>query len=84
MDPSIVKLFEEDEDESMHSGADVDALQAALNRHIEGDTPPSQPSDSETGSVVAWENALQLFLVHLMMGSTSRDKPPHTCLKVWT
>lgn len=36
MDPSIVKLLEEDEDESMHSGADVDAFQAALNRDIEG------------------------------------------------
>ncbi|GAB2250369.1 hypothetical protein Droror1_Dr00013728 [Drosera rotundifolia] len=37
MDPSIMKLLEEDEDETMHSGADVDAFTAALNRDIEGD-----------------------------------------------
>ncbi|CBI19420.3 unnamed protein product, partial [Vitis vinifera] len=47
MDPSIMKLLEEDEDETMHSGADVEALTAALNRDIEGDTSTSQPSDSE-------------------------------------
>ncbi|GLT74383.1 hypothetical protein SLA2020_461860 [Shorea laevis] len=62
MDPSIVKLFEEDEDESMHSGADVDALQAALNRHIVGDTPPSQPSETGVlpqGSQTGFENTLK-------------------------
>ncbi|XWS25534.1 hypothetical protein CRYUN_Cryun27aG0076400 [Craigia yunnanensis] len=48
MDPSIVKLLEEDEDESMHSGADVEAFQAALNRDIEGDASTSQPSVSNT------------------------------------
>ncbi|MBA0607053.1 hypothetical protein Godav_019420 [Gossypium davidsonii] len=48
MDPSIVKFFEEDEDESMHSGADVEAFQAALNRDIEGDASTSQPPDSDT------------------------------------
>ncbi|KAK1405647.1 RST domain-containing protein [Heracleum sosnowskyi] len=36
MDPSIMKLLEEDEDETMHSGADVEAFTAALNRDIEG------------------------------------------------
>ncbi|KAK8691958.1 hypothetical protein V6N13_075446 [Hibiscus sabdariffa] len=46
MDPSIVKLLEEDEDESMHSGADVEAFQAALNRDIEGDASTSQQSGS--------------------------------------
>ncbi|KAL4309269.1 hypothetical protein GQ457_01G010590 [Hibiscus cannabinus] len=48
MDPSIVKFFEEDEDESMHSGADVEAFQAALNRDIEGDASTYQPPDSNT------------------------------------
>ncbi|KAK8971947.1 hypothetical protein V6N11_035632 [Hibiscus sabdariffa] len=48
MDPSIVKFFEEDEDESMHSGADVEAFQAALNRDIEGDASTSPPPDSNT------------------------------------
>ncbi|TYH18587.1 hypothetical protein ES288_A05G284000v1 [Gossypium darwinii] len=46
MDPSIVKLLEEEEDESMHSGADVEAFQAALNRDIEGDASNSQQSGS--------------------------------------
>ncbi|KAJ3697904.1 hypothetical protein LUZ61_001609 [Rhynchospora tenuis] len=50
MDPSIVKLLEEDVDESMHSGADVDAFTAALNRDIGGDMDSiSGPSDSGTG-----------------------------------
>ncbi|CAN0905587.1 Transcription initiation factor TFIID subunit 4b [Linum grandiflorum] len=47
MDPSIMKLLEEDEDETMHSGADVEAFQAALNRDIEGDkNSTSQTHDS--------------------------------------
>ncbi|KAI3812991.1 hypothetical protein L1987_17704 [Smallanthus sonchifolius] len=53
MDPSIVKLLEEDEvifsdcDETMHSGADVEAFTAALNRDIEGDNAStSQPPTS--------------------------------------
>lgn len=33
----------------MHSGADVEAFQAALNRDIEGDVSASQPSDSDSG-----------------------------------
>ncbi|KAJ0025832.1 hypothetical protein Pint_08666 [Pistacia integerrima] len=47
MDP-IMKLLEEDEDESMHSGADVEAFQAALNRDIGGDASTSQPPDSDS------------------------------------
>lgn len=43
-----MKLLEEDEDETMHSGADVEAFTAALNRDIEGDTSTSQPSDSDS------------------------------------
>lgn len=76
MDPSIMKLLEEDEvlslslslefcklrhnfitfieyryaqDESMHSGADVEAFEAALNRDIGGDASTSQLSDSDKG-----------------------------------
>ncbi|KAJ6954873.1 transcription initiation factor TFIID subunit 4b-like [Populus alba x Populus x berolinensis] len=48
MDPNIMKLLEEDEDETMHSGADVEAFQAALNRDIGGDISTSQPSDSSS------------------------------------
>ncbi|KAJ7969291.1 transcription initiation factor TFIID subunit 4b-like [Quillaja saponaria] len=45
MDPSIVKLLEDDEDETMHSGADVEAFQAALNRDLGGGhASTSQPS----------------------------------------
>ncbi|KAL0366259.1 UNVERIFIED_CONTAM: Transcription initiation factor TFIID subunitb, partial [Sesamum radiatum] len=56
MDPNIVKFLEEDEhdsvrvsqDETMHSGADVDAFTAELNRDIErNDSTPQQPSDSD-------------------------------------
>lgn len=39
------------QDESMHSGADVEAFQAALNRDIGGDTLTSQPSSSDKGVV---------------------------------
>ncbi|KAL4199705.1 hypothetical protein AMTRI_Chr03g146230 [Amborella trichopoda] len=46
MDPSIMKLLEDDEDEHLHSGADVEALTAALNRDIGGPQPGSQPSVS--------------------------------------
>ncbi|KAL9241999.1 hypothetical protein vseg_016046 [Gypsophila vaccaria] len=48
MDPSIMKLLEEDEDESMHSGADVEAFTAALNRDIESGTLSTQPSQAKT------------------------------------
>lgn len=51
------KLLEDDEDESMHSGADVDAFQAALNRDIGGDVPPaSQPYDSDSGVISQGNN----------------------------
>ncbi|KAK4342518.1 hypothetical protein RND71_038334 [Anisodus tanguticus] len=50
MDPSIMKLLEEDEDETMHSGVDLEAFTAALNRDIEGDSSTSQPSKSDSGS----------------------------------
>uniref|UniRef100_A0A5B7ACW2 Putative TBP-associated factor 4 isoform 1 n=1 Tax=Davidia involucrata TaxID=16924 RepID=A0A5B7ACW2_DAVIN len=48
MDPSIMKFLEEDEDETMHSGADLEAFTAALNRDIQGDTSTSQPTDSDS------------------------------------
>ncbi|PON91092.1 Histone-fold protein [Trema orientale] len=52
MDPSIMKkLLEDDEDESMHSGADVEAFQAALNRDIGGDASSSQPSDPDSSGL---------------------------------
>ncbi|KAF9621235.1 hypothetical protein IFM89_016729 [Coptis chinensis] len=47
MDPNIMKILEDDEDDTMHSGADVDAFTAALNRDIEGD--PSSQSDTTVG-----------------------------------
>ncbi|KAJ6320997.1 hypothetical protein OIU78_016235 [Salix suchowensis] len=48
-----MRLLEEDEDETMHSGADVEAFQAALNRDIGGDVYSSQPSDSVADCQVA-------------------------------
>lgn len=51
-----MKLLEEDEDESMHSGADVDAFTAALNRDIEGaGASCSQPPHSDS-SALSQEN----------------------------
>lgn len=63
MDPSIMKLLEDDEDETMHSGADVEAFTAALNRDIEGDTSTSQPSDPESAMLSQGSNqgSKQLF-----------------------
>ncbi|KAF5955518.1 hypothetical protein HYC85_008374 [Camellia sinensis] len=68
MDPSIMKLLEEDElicfqDETMHSGADVEAFTAALNRDIEGNTSTSQPSNSDTAPLSQGSNhtSSQLF-----------------------
>ncbi|XP_058786148.1 transcription initiation factor TFIID subunit 4b-like isoform X2 [Vicia villosa] len=58
MDPSIVKLLEDDEDETMHSGADVEAFQAALNRDIGGDASNSQLSDSDAGSNNSFSQSL--------------------------
>lgn len=46
-----MKLLEEDEDETMHSGADVEAFTAALNRHIKGgDGSLSQPAEGNSHS----------------------------------
>ncbi|KAL1822193.1 hypothetical protein ACET3Z_008971 [Daucus carota] len=57
MDPSIMKLLEEDEDETMHSGADVEAFTAALNRDIEGDTSVKPlPSDSDSAALSQGSN----------------------------
>ncbi|CAH1422003.1 unnamed protein product [Lactuca virosa] len=55
MDPSIMKFLEEDEDETMHSGADVEAFTAALNRDIEGDnTSTSQtPTTTDAGGALS-------------------------------
>ncbi|KAB2626259.1 transcription initiation factor TFIID subunit 4b-like [Pyrus ussuriensis x Pyrus communis] len=62
MDPSIMqKLLEDDEDETMHSGADVEAFQAALNKDIEGDVSASQPSDSDSGTNIASSQPLPQF-----------------------
>ncbi|KAH7847971.1 hypothetical protein Vadar_032224 [Vaccinium darrowii] len=63
MDPSIMKLLEEDEDETMHSGADVEAFTAALNRDIEGDTSASQPTDSDGAALSqgSYHTSGQLF-----------------------
>lgn len=58
MDPSIVKLLEDDEDETMHSGADVEAFQAALNRDIGGDASNSHLSDSDAGSNNSFSQSL--------------------------
>ncbi|XP_015576120.1 transcription initiation factor TFIID subunit 4b isoform X2 [Ricinus communis] len=72
MDPSIMKLLEEDEDESMHSGADVEAFQAALNRDIGGDASTSQPSD--TGTALSHETNQTPSLPSANWQSTIQDE----------
>jgi hypothetical protein len=49
----------------MHSGADVEAFQAALNRDIGGDASTSQPSDSDNGASLFFF----LFFFPLFSGS---------------
>ncbi|WJX75470.1 hypothetical protein P8452_58999 [Trifolium repens] len=62
MDPSIVKLLEDDEDETMHSGADVEAFQAALNRDIGGDASHSHLSHSDaSGSNNSFSQSLSTW-----------------------
>ncbi|XP_062215289.1 transcription initiation factor TFIID subunit 4b-like isoform X2 [Phragmites australis] len=61
MDP-IMKLLEDDEDESLHSGADVEAFTAALNREVEASTSApaassSQPMDHGAGILPQENNA---------------------------
>ncbi|XP_021319962.1 transcription initiation factor TFIID subunit 4b isoform X2 [Sorghum bicolor] len=47
MDP-IMKLLEDDEDESLHSGADVEAFTAALNREVEASASASASTSTST------------------------------------
>ena len=42
-------MFDCSHDEAMHSGVDVEAFQAALNRDIGGDVSTSQFSGSDAG-----------------------------------
>ncbi|XP_066389885.1 transcription initiation factor TFIID subunit 4b-like isoform X2 [Miscanthus floridulus] len=49
MDP-IMKLLEDDEDESLHSGADVEAFTAALNREVEASASASTSTSVPAGS----------------------------------
>ncbi|KAJ4955104.1 hypothetical protein NE237_011887 [Protea cynaroides] len=73
MDPSIMKLLEDDEDETMHSGADVEAFTAALNRDIEGDTSTSQPSDPENAVLSHGGNPTSSQLVPQWHNSTQEE-----------
>lgn len=46
----------------MHSGADVEAFTAALNRDIGGaDNSQSQPSDSDSGKIISFFGSYSLF-----------------------
>ncbi|KAL5218031.1 hypothetical protein ABZP36_018715 [Zizania latifolia] len=64
MDP-IMKLLEDDEDETMHSGAEVEAFTAALNHEVEGSASASssgavssQPLDHGVGLVPQQSNSI--------------------------
>ncbi|RZC66383.1 hypothetical protein C5167_010077 [Papaver somniferum] len=60
MDPSIMKLLDDDEDETVHSGADVEAFAAARNRDIKGEPSTSESLDTtvhrETVGVMSHAN----------------------------
>ncbi|KAL6276529.1 hypothetical protein ACE6H2_020130 [Prunus campanulata] len=74
MDPSIVKkLLEDDEDETMHSRADLEAFQAALNKDIEGDVSASQPSDSDTAVLSQGSNSTSSQSL-LQLSTASQDE----------
>ncbi|KAK2985634.1 hypothetical protein RJ640_006897 [Escallonia rubra] len=80
MDPSnsIMKLLEEDEDETMHSGADVEAFTAALNRDIKGETSTSHPSDSDTGNCLTLPiTGLTLLVVLIRVPPTGQKGNPN-------
>uniref|UniRef100_A0A0E0D2L6 RST domain-containing protein n=1 Tax=Oryza meridionalis TaxID=40149 RepID=A0A0E0D2L6_9ORYZ len=65
MDP-LIKLLDDDVDETMHSGADVEAFTAALNREVEGSggastsaaASSSQPLDHGAGLVPQDSNSM--------------------------
>ncbi|KAK3150152.1 hypothetical protein QOZ80_3AG0229300 [Eleusine coracana subsp. coracana] len=71
MDP-IMKLLEDDEDESLHSGADVEAFTAALNREVEASassssasaTSSSQPTTDQGSGLLSQENNSSLSHDH--------------------
>ncbi|XP_020593588.1 transcription initiation factor TFIID subunit 4b isoform X2 [Phalaenopsis equestris] len=77
MDPSIVKFMEDDEDESLHSGADVEAFSAALTRDIGGD-PPShapQPPDHDAELNNQGSNPGPQKLLEQWKASTEDENP---------
>ncbi|XP_068636536.1 transcription initiation factor TFIID subunit 4b isoform X2 [Aristolochia californica] len=74
MDPSIMKILEDDEpDESQYSGADIDAISAELNRDIGGDVPASQPSDSENGVLGHGGNSTSSQLLEQWKGCNQEE-----------
>ncbi|KAM3313105.1 hypothetical protein ACQJBY_032674 [Aegilops geniculata] len=82
MDP-IMKLLEDDEeDESMHSGADVEAFTAALNREVEGSASSSssaasafsfQPLDHAAGTLPQKSNPVVNNIHEQWQGSVKND-----------
>ncbi|KAF6155039.1 hypothetical protein GIB67_035786 [Kingdonia uniflora] len=48
-----MNLLEEDEDETIYSGVDVDAFTAALSRDIEGDTTTSTSKPTESKEILS-------------------------------
>ncbi|KAL6496828.1 hypothetical protein OROHE_027261 [Orobanche hederae] len=88
MDPNIMRFLEEDEDETMHSGADVEAFTAELNRDIEGNASTSpQPSSyaalsqgsnqTTTPFLPQWQTSTGDRLVNVQTGQdiTNRQHP---------
>ncbi|KAL6527585.1 hypothetical protein OROMI_029396 [Orobanche minor] len=73
MDPNIMRFLEEDEDETMHSGADVEAFTAELNRDIEGNASTSpQPSSYGSTALSQGSNQTTPFLPHWQTSTGDR------------
>lgn len=69
------------QDETMHSGADVEAFTAALNRHIEGgDTSTSQPADSGGGNHLRFSFTYISWLITVIDPKRSLQKYASLCI----
>ncbi|XP_048592623.1 transcription initiation factor TFIID subunit 4 isoform X2 [Brassica napus] len=79
MDPSLLKLLEEDdEDESMHSKEDVDAFQASLIREIEGG------NHSWSQQFAAWNNGItqdaNTNKLHILVSTQMKEQQQQSVL----
>ncbi|KAL1546862.1 transcription initiation factor TFIID subunit 4b-like isoform X1 [Salvia divinorum] len=73
MDPNIMKFLEEDEDETMHSGADVEAFTAELNRDIEGNTSMQEDPSNSNAAALSQGNSHMASQFNPQWNASSHD-----------